>query len=134
MPADWRFMHLGIVVKDLDASVRSILMIGAKLVGERIEAAPQESADRVLMQFVTLGDIELEFFQPVSGRNMISEFLEKHGEGVHHLAYEVDDFEAEIGQLKQSGIDSILVMKGKNGRPFCFFDSGNLGGMAVELM
>jgi len=134
LAADWRFVHLGIVVKDLDAAVKSSVMIGAKLMGERIEAAPPESADRVLMQFVKLGDTELEFFQPVYGRNMISEFLEKHGEGVHHLAYEVGSFEAEISRLRQSGINSILVMKGKNGRSFCFFDSGNLGGMVIELM
>jgi len=85
------------------------------------------------MQFVKLGGFEIEFFQPVSGQNMVSDFLAKHGEGVHHLAYQVEDMEAEIARLDQAGLKPVEQFTGPTGNRICFYEPGNLGNMLIEL-
>jgi methylmalonyl-CoA/ethylmalonyl-CoA epimerase len=132
MNADWKFMHAGLVVKDLAAARRACALLGASP-GQDLVPPPPGATQKVLVQFVKLGDFELEFFQPVEGANMISAFLEKHGEGLHHLAFGVKDLDSETAILKQSGLEPILKINGDSGRRICFFDPGNLGGMVIEL-
>jgi methylmalonyl-CoA epimerase len=132
MGNEWKFHHAGLVVKDLDAALKACGKLGfppgAKLTG------PADTQDRVLMQFVRLGDCEVEFFQPVSGQNIISEFLERHGEGLHHLAFEVKDLETETTKLAEAGMKPFLNFTGPSGNKIGFFDPGSLGGTVIELI
>ena len=133
MNAGWKLLHAGVVVKDLDAAVRTCSLLGPVEWGKR-QVARDESRGEVIMQFVKLGDFEIEFFQPVSGQNMVSDFLARHGEGVHHLAYQVEDMEAEIARLRKAGLQPVEQFTGPTGNRICFYEPGNLGNMLIELL
>jgi len=93
--------HLGIAVKNLEEArkfYRSILSL--------------ESADPIIggdgtikVSMVEIGNALIELLQPVGSEGVIAKFLEKHGEGFHHICYEVDDINAEVASLKSKGID-----------------------------
>ena len=93
--------HLGIAVKNLEEArkfYRSTLGL--------------ESADPIIggdgtikVSMVEIGNALIELLQPVGSEGVIAKFLEKHGEGFHHICYEVDDINAEVASLKSKGID-----------------------------
>ena len=93
--------HLGIAVKNLEEARKfysSILGL--------------ESADPIIggdgtikVSMVEIGNALIELLQPVGSEGVIAKFLEKHGEGFHHICYEVDDINAEVASLKSKGID-----------------------------
>lgn len=80
------------------------------------------------------GSQQLELIQPVSGRNLYTEFLETHGVGVHHMAWVPDDYEAMLLEAERRGMS--VVQQGRvegAGMEFSYLDAGPLGGY-VELM
>ncbi|MDZ7911781.1 MAG: VOC family protein [Rhodococcus sp. (in: high G+C Gram-positive bacteria)] len=80
------------------------------------------------------GSQQLELIQPVSGRNLYTEFLETHGVGVHHMAWVPSDYEATLLEAERRGMS--VVQQGRvegAGMEFSYLDAGPLGGY-VELM
>jgi hypothetical protein len=80
------------------------------------------------------GSQQLELIQPVSGRNLYTEFLETHGVGVHHMAWVPGDYEATLLEAERRGMS--VVQQGRvegAGMEFSYLDAGPLGGY-VELM
>ncbi|KLN72059.1 MULTISPECIES: VOC family protein [Rhodococcus] len=80
------------------------------------------------------GSQQLELIQPVSGRNLYTEFLETHGVGVHHMAWVPGDYEATLLEAERRGMS--VVQQGRvegAGMEFSYIDAGPLGGY-VELM
>ena len=80
------------------------------------------------------GSQQLELIQPVSGRNLYTEFLETHSVGVHHMAWVPDDYEATLFEAERRGMS--VVQQGRvegAGMEFSYLDAGPLGGY-VELM
>jgi methylmalonyl-CoA epimerase len=93
--------HLGMAVKDLDEArefYRSVLGL--------------ESSDPIIggdgmikVSMVKVGDTLIELLQPIGNEGVVAKFLEKRGEGFHHICYEVDDIDAEIRSLKAAGME-----------------------------
>ena len=93
--------HLGIAVKDLEEArefYRSVLGL--------------ESSDPIIggdgtikVSMVEIGNTLIELLQPIGNEGVIAKFLEKRGEGFHHICYEVDDIHAEISSLKAAGME-----------------------------
>ncbi|MFP4145962.1 MAG: methylmalonyl-CoA epimerase [Phycisphaeraceae bacterium] len=92
--------HIGIAVKDLE-SHRSFYedTLGAEFEG--IEEVPDQ---KVRVGFFKVGDVRLELLEPTSEDSPIAGFLAKRGEGMHHIAYTVDDIEGRLAELKEEGI------------------------------
>ena len=89
--------HIAVVVKDIDEAARAYAdMFGFKAGGKR------EGPGFVSM-FATLGDIKMEFFQPLSADNPFGKFLEKTGGGLHHISFVTDDVDKEMKKLKAQG-------------------------------
>lgn len=89
--------HIGIAVKDLKNSNE----LFAKLFGKdhyKIEAVESEG---VSTSFFMLGETKIELVQATNENSAITKFIEKKGEGIHHIAYEVDDIYKEIDRLKK---------------------------------
>jgi methylmalonyl-CoA/ethylmalonyl-CoA epimerase len=61
----------------------------------------------VVVAFLRLGDTLLELIQPSDARSGVARFLERRGEGLHHLAFEVEDLKAELARLGESGVELI---------------------------
>jgi methylmalonyl-CoA/ethylmalonyl-CoA epimerase len=93
--------HIGIAVHDLDESVRKYEQLFHGKVGLRHTAE-----DHYLrLVFIEVGGVMFELLQPLSpGKGYIGEFLDKHGEGLHHLAFNVDNVENSLAELKKMGV------------------------------
>ena len=95
--------HIGIAVKDLEASN----LLYAKLLNRphyKIEVVPSEG---VKTSFFKMGDSKIELLQATSLDSPIAKFIDKRGEGIHHLAFAVDDIESEMERLKAAGFQFI---------------------------
>jgi hypothetical protein len=87
------------------------------------------------MAFVDLGQVELELIQPLEGKSIWSDFLEKHGEGIHHIRFNTPDHEPVIEYLAQHGIG--VSQMGSGLRPGTFwvnFDTEEAIGFTIEIM
>jgi methylmalonyl-CoA/ethylmalonyl-CoA epimerase len=93
--------HIGIAVEDLDKVTefyRSIL--GADVLTTK--ATPE-----MKISMMKIGDADIEFLQPISETGPIGKFVKKHGEGVHHICFEVNDIEHVLKSLSEKGIELI---------------------------
>jgi methylmalonyl-CoA/ethylmalonyl-CoA epimerase len=79
-----------------------------------------------------LGPVQLELIQPLEGETIYDEFLETHGEGIHHLGVEIDHIEERIAAMKQLGIE--VLQSGKRpGRKYAYMDTEPLFRIILEL-
>lgn len=95
--------HLGIAVKSIEEH-RSYYqdVLGAEFLG--IEDVPSQ---KVKVAFFLVGDVKLELLEPTDPTSTVAAFIEKRGEGIHHVAYTVDDLPARIAELKEKGLRMI---------------------------
>ena len=80
-----------------------------------------------------MGPIWLELIQPVSGKYIHQEFLERRGEGINHISFIVDDIEEAISIMAESGFQAIVYQKNVGGGGMAFFDTDKVGGFIIEL-
>jgi methylmalonyl-CoA/ethylmalonyl-CoA epimerase len=92
--------HIGIAVRSIDEH-RPFYEEALGAVFEGYEDVPTQ---KVKVGFFRVGDVLLELLEPTEPNSTIANFLEKRGEGLHHVAYSVVDIEARIAELKQSGV------------------------------
>ena len=123
--------HIGIAVKDLNAA--NILF--AKLFGKqhyKIEGVEREG---VQTSFFMMGETKVELLQATNDESTIEKFIEKRGEGIHHIAFAVDDIYAEMKRMEAEGF--ILLNKeplpGADNKLICFLHPKSTGGILVEL-
>ena len=92
--------HVAIVVRDIEESLRFWEeSLGLKL--DHIEVVPSQHSR---VAFIPVGDSEVELVQPTSSDSGLAAYLEKRGEGMHHLCVEVDDIDAKLAELKEKGV------------------------------
>lgn len=122
--------HVGVVVRDMEQAMRFY----RDTLGLRVhkEATMQEQGVRAAL--LTLGDSEIELLQPVVEDTGVARYLEKRGEGLHHICFQVDDIERDLQALKGRGIEMIdfETRIGLAGR-ICFLHPGAMDGALVEL-
>jgi methylmalonyl-CoA/ethylmalonyl-CoA epimerase len=126
-----RLTHVGIAVKNMESS--STLF--SKLLGLK-GSHPEEVADQeVKVRFFKIGEAGVELLEAASPDSPIARFIEKRGEGVHHLSFEVDDIEAEIARLKKEGFQMIdeKPRKGADGYRVAFLHPKSTNGVLVEI-
>jgi methylmalonyl-CoA/ethylmalonyl-CoA epimerase len=95
--------HIGIAVRSIEA--QRPFYEGA--LGAIYEGVEDVADQKVRVGFFRVGDVRLELLEPSDPSSTIATFLEKKGEGLHHVAYTVDDIETRIAELKQSGLRMI---------------------------
>ena len=97
-----RIDHVAIVVRDLDASLRFYRdMLG--IVPSRILDFPRESVKIAFLPLGGPGGSEIELLEPTSAETGVARFLEKRGEGLHHICLEVEDIERALSELQAAG-------------------------------
>jgi methylmalonyl-CoA/ethylmalonyl-CoA epimerase len=123
--------HIGIAVKNMDdANVLFEKMLGVP--SYKMEAVESEG---VLTSFFQTGNNKIELLVATNPESPIAKFLEKKGEGIHHIAFDVDDIEAEIIRLKNEGFILIneVPKKGADNKLVVFLHPKNTNGVLVEL-
>ncbi len=122
--------HVAIVVKDIDESLKFWeTALGLKL--DHIEDVPSQASK---VAFIPVGEGEIELVQPTSTDSGMAAYLEKRGEGMHHLCIEVDDIEAKMQELKDAGVR--LINQSPEvlpGRKMAFIHPKSTSGVLVEL-
>jgi len=123
--------HIGIAVKNMeDANVLFEKMLDVP--SYKMEAVESEG---VLTSFFQTGNNKIELLVATNPESPIAKFLEKKGEGIHHIAFDVDDIEAEIIRLKKEGFVLIneVPKKGADNKLVVFLHPKNTNGVLVEL-
>ena len=95
--------HIGIAVRSIDAQKRYYETI----LGAVFEGVETVADQKVRVAFFRVGDVRFELLEPTDASSAVAGFLDKRGEGLHHVALAVDDLEAHIAELKQAGIRMI---------------------------
>lgn len=123
--------HIGIAVKSLGISDE----LFAKLLGK--ESYKQETVERegVVTSFYETGESKLELLEASNPESPISKFIEKKGEGIHHLAFGVENIEEEVKRLKKEGFQFISEepKEGADNKLVVFLHPKSTNGVLVEL-
>ncbi len=123
--------HIGIAVKDIDASND----LFKQLFGKRHYKTEEVASEKVMTSFFKVGPNKIELLGATADDSPISKFLEKRGEGIHHIAFEVEDIEAEMKRLSEEGF-RLLNEKPKRGadnKLVCFVHPKTANGVLIEL-
>ena len=141
MPAKSPFsklIHLAVVVRDIDEAVKRLEALGIgpfKSASVTLTEKPlfhgKPSDAEVKESKTKVGEVEVELLQPVEGESPFQEFLDSKGEGIHHIAFTVDDLDKEVAQLTRQGV-SILLSAQMQGMKGVYLDIG-VGGIIIEL-
>jgi len=123
--------HIGIAVKSLDEHIpfyRDVL--GLSLNG--IEEVPDQ---KVKVAMFKVGEVHIELLEPISEESPIAKFIQKKGEGMHHIAYQSDDIEQELEGLKEKQIRLIdeQPRPGAHGTKIAFIHPGSSGRVLTEI-
>jgi methylmalonyl-CoA/ethylmalonyl-CoA epimerase len=123
--------HLGIAVKDLDSANQ----LYAKLLGQEPYKLEDVGSEHVSTSFFAIGESKIELLEGTDPRSAISKFIEKRGEGIHHVAFEVDDIRSEMTRLKEQGF--VLLNEepkvGADNKLVCFIHPKSSNGVLLEL-
>jgi methylmalonyl-CoA/ethylmalonyl-CoA epimerase len=124
--------HLGIAVKDLDAQI-AIYRDQLGMAFEGTEAVPSQ---QVLVAFFGVGESRVELLMPTSPESPIAKHIEKRGEGLHHVAYEVEDIRAAMADMKARGLQLLSdePKPGAHHTLVCFMHPKSTGGVLTELV
>ena len=95
--------HLGLAVRDLDAAVRLYEDVFGLPAAHRWVSG----ADRMAAATFRVGDLEIELMQPLDDDSPVGRFIARRGEGIHHIAYKVDDVAEALVSARSSGIETI---------------------------
>lgn len=123
--------HLGIAVRDLDAAEK----IYGKLLGTPPYKREAVESEKVMTSFFMTGNNKIELLASSDTEGTIAKFIEKRGEGIHHVAFHVEDIYAEMERLQKEGF-TLLNSEPKQGadnKLICFIHPKNTGGVLVEL-
>jgi methylmalonyl-CoA/ethylmalonyl-CoA epimerase len=123
--------HIGIAVKNLDESEA----LFSKLLGIMPYKRETVDSEGVVTSFFSLGSVKIELLAATNPDSPIAKFIEKRGEGIHHLAFETENADAELETKKQQGFELINTAPkdGADNKRIAFLHPKTTGGVLVEL-
>lgn len=123
--------HIGIAVKDLEKSNQ----LFASLFGEQHYKIEEVLSEGVKTSFFKSGPNKIELLEATSPESPIAKFIAKKGEGIHHIAFAVDDIKAEIERLKKEGFTVLndVAKKGADNKLVAFLHPKSTNGVLIEL-
>jgi len=123
--------HIGIAVEN----IAEVVKFYKESLGLTVEGEEEVAEQKVKVVFLPLGETRLELLEPTAADSPVKKFLETKGSGVHHLAFDVDDIEAELARLKEQGARLIdeKPRRGAHGTKIAFIHPKESKGVLVEL-
>ena len=135
-------VHIGLVVKDMDATIKKLTALGIGPFKPRIlppdaketyRGKPFNPSKRVAIQLTQIGNMELELIQPIDGASPHQEFLDSKGEGIQHLGFIVDNLAQSVKELTGESSEVMLTSQFKGGGGVAYLDL-KAAGLIVELV
>lgn len=123
--------HIGIAVKSLDLAIP----LYEKLLNTSCYKTEEVVSEKVKTAFFRQGETKIELLESSDPEGVIARFIEKKGEGLHHIAFAVTDIEAEMARLKNEGFQLLneIPKKGADNKLVCFLHPKGTTGVLVEL-
>ena len=123
--------HIGIAVKDLEKSNQ----LFAKLFGKAHYKTEEVASENVNTSFFKIGESKIELLEATDPESPIAKFIEKRGEGMHHIAFDVPDIYAEMQRLQKEGFQLLneKPKRGADNKLVCFLHPKSSNGVLIEL-
>ena len=123
--------HIGIAVKDL----RNANQLFERLFNQPNYKLEELESEGVSTSFFKVGETKIELLEATNENSAIFKFIEKRGEGIHHIAFEVEDIDAEMQRLKAEGFQLIQQnpKDGADNKKICFLHPKSTNGVLIEL-
>ncbi|MGB1248533.1 MAG: methylmalonyl-CoA epimerase [Chitinophagales bacterium] len=123
--------HIGIAVKDIDASNE----LYTKMLNTSPYKQEEVASEFVKTSFFKTGQSKIELLQATDEKSAIHKFVERKGEGIHHIAFAVEDIEEEVARLIAEGFQPLMdkPKKGADNKLVFFFHPKTTGGLLLEL-
>lgn len=123
--------HLGIAVKSLDTAIP----YWEQLLGTKCYSIEEVAEQRVKTAFFKIGQTKIELLEATSEESPVAKFIEKKGEGVHHVAFAVEDLQSSLDEAAAAGIQLIdkAPRNGAEGLKIAFMHPKSTGGVLTEL-
>ena len=123
--------HIGIAVKELSVSIP----LFEKLLNSSCYKTESVDSEQVNTAFFQTGDTKIELLESASTDGVIARFIDKKGEGIHHIAFEVSDIFAEMKRLTAEGFTILndVPKKGADNKLVCFLHPKGTNGVLIEL-
>jgi len=140
---NWELHHIGLVVRDIDKTVdywqsifQSLFSLESGITNTRLHTDElvrgQPIPSKIRGKYVQLGTIDIELVQPLEGKSPHQVFLNNRGEGIHHIAFSVDDLEKERAKLVEKKIPIILEREDRSS--YAYFNTGKVSNLLIELV
>jgi len=122
--------HIGVAVRDLEKAKEIFRTLGLEVEGEEVV-----EDQKVKVAFIPVGETRIELLEATSPDSPVAKFIEKKGEGVHHLALGVDNVEAMLEELKAKGVRLVdeKPRRGAHNTLIAFLHPKSTGGLLLEL-
>ena len=127
-----RIEHIGIAVSDLSTSVP----LFEKLLNSQCYKKENVESEKVITAFFKAGDAKIELLESIDPEGVIAKFINRKGEGLHHVAFEVDDIKQEMKRLTAEGymLLSEEPKRGADNKLVAFLHPKSTGGVLIELV
>ncbi|MBN1948340.1 MAG: methylmalonyl-CoA epimerase [Candidatus Cloacimonetes bacterium] len=125
-----KISHIGIAVKDLNSAIEMYRKLGLEVEGTEIV-----ESQNVRVAFIPVGDVRIELLEATMEDSTIAKFIEKKGEGIHHIALNTDDLESDLQSAETQGITLIdsKPRKGAHQTKIAFLHPKSTNGVLLEL-
>lgn len=123
--------HIGIAVNDIETAAITY----QKLLNSQVYKTEEVASEGVITAFLQCGPNKIELLEASSENSPIAKFIAKKGEGIHHIAFEVDDIVAEMERLKKEGFVLLndVPKPGADNKLVCFVHPKGANGVLIEL-
>jgi methylmalonyl-CoA/ethylmalonyl-CoA epimerase len=123
--------HIGVAVK----SIEEALNFWEAVLGIKCTGVEEVTEQKVKTAFLPVKDTEIELLEPTADDSPVAKFIEKKGEGIHHLAIRVPDLQGALSELKEQGVRLIdeKPRRGAGGAMIAFLHPSATGGILLEL-
>lgn len=123
--------HIGIAVKSLETAIP----LYETLLGTICYKKEQVESEKVETAFFQKGETKIELLESTDPNGVIAKYIEKKGEGIHHIAFEVEDIYQEMERLKKEGFSLLMDQpkKGADNKLICFIHPKSANGVLIEI-
>ena len=127
----FKIEHIGIAVKELSTAIP----LFEKLLNSQCYKTENVESEKVNTAFFKKGDTKIELLESTDQQGVVSKFIEKKGEGMHHIAFEVEDIITEMARLKAEGFTLLNdnPKPGADNKMVCFLHPKETNGVLIEL-
>jgi methylmalonyl-CoA epimerase len=126
-----KLVHIGIAVKNIEEKLR----IWHDVLGLKLHIIQEVPDQKVRIATLEVGDVHIELVEPTDVHSSIHKFIEKRGEGLHHLCFAVQNIEEVLSNMKKNGVTLIdeVPRKGAMNSKIAFIHPKDMGGVLIEL-